>query len=353
MKMSEIGDPIRINRKVAQSRILMPPLVCFQWADEEGFETESREEHYGRRADAKVGVIVVEATAICKEGRITNTELGLWREEHIPQFQRIAESCHKGGALVLVQLVHAGAKASSDVVYSPSQQEVEGKCCKALSEEEIKEVKLQFVEAAKRAYQAGLDGVEIHGAHGYLLNQFTSSKTNKREDRYGGNLDNRLRLPLEIVEEIRKNTDPRFIIGYRFGVNDLSFSEDIYFAKTLEENGVDILDVSSGIGVSQMEAPENFPFSPITYMGTVIKKHVRIPVASVYGILEPSQAEELLKQNLTDMVAVGRALLADPQWVEKAIDKVPVNGCYQCKPRCKYAENGNLCPWRKKEQSNQ
>jgi len=342
---SSIGKSIQINKHIIKNRIIMPPLVCFNWANDDGFETSDRGVHYGKRAQGGTGLIIVEATAISKEGRLCDTELGLWKDDHIPQFERIAKSCHDEGAKVIVQLVHAGMSSVGTTVYSSSSTEVKNKECLEMSLEDIKKVKEDFRAAAIRAKKAGLDGVEIHGAHGYLLSQFTSEKVNKRSDMYGGSLDNRLRLSIEIIEEVRKVTGDDFIICYRFGVNDPTLEEDKYFAKKLETLGVDILNVSSGIGGNKIEVPEDYPFSFITYMGTEIYKEVNIPVACVFGIKEPNQAEYLLEKEMIDMVAVGKGLLADPQWTSKAIAGEAVNICYNCAPRCKYSVDGTQCPW--------
>lgn len=342
---SNISTSIKVNKYNVRNRIIMPPLVCFNWADEDGFETYNRADHYGKRAEGGTGMIIVEATAISKDGRIVDTELGLWKDEHIPQFQRIADSCRNKDSVVIVQLVHAGMKSTGNPVYSSSPAKVTNKECLEMSLDQIKKVKEDFVFAALRAKKAGLNGVEIHGAHGYLLSQFTSKEVNKRNDIYGGSIDNRLRLSIEIVQEVRAAVGEDFIICYRFGVNDPTMEEDKYFAKKLENLGVDILNVSSGIGADSMAIPEGFPFSNITYMGTVIHKEVNIPVACVFGITKPEQAEYLLQNDMVDMVAVGRGLLADAQWTNKAINGEKVNICYHCKPRCKYGVDGRTCPW--------
>ncbi|MDA3884919.1 MAG: NADH:flavin oxidoreductase [Candidatus Delongbacteria bacterium] len=343
--MSKISDPIKINNKTAKNRILMPALVCFNWADENGFETVSRSEHYGKRAAGGTGTIVVEATAISPTGKLAEKELGLWSDDHIPQFEKIAKACHKEGSLVIVQLVHAGMQAFGDKVFSASVNDVKNKTCEEMTSEQINKVIEDYVSASIRAKKAGLDGIEIHGAHGYLLSQFTSKVTNRRNDEYGRDLDGRIKLSLEIVKAVREATGNDFIIGYRFGVNDPTFEEDIYFAKKLESAGVDLLDVSAGIGYDGIEVPETYNFSKITYMGKVIHDNVNIPVASVYGIRYPEQAAELLEDNNTDIVAVGRGLLADPEWTNKALNNEKVNGCYHCKPWCKYGKDGNTCPW--------
>ena len=340
-----INKGIKVNNHTVKNRIVMPPLVCFNWGDNDGFETFDRAKHYGERAKGGTGLIIVEATAISKGGRIVDTELGLWKDEHIPQFSRISESCHNEGSVVIVQLVHAGMKSVGETVYSSSMVDLKDKKCLEMSVDQINQVKKDFVDASLRAKKAGLDGVEIHGAHGYLLSQFTSKEINKRTDNYGGSLENRLRLPVEIIKEVREATGDDFIICYRFGVNDPTMEEDKYFAKKLDSLGVDILNVSSGIGAKDIKVPSDFPFSPITYMGTEIYKEVNIPVACVFGIKEPKQAKYLLENNMIDMVAVGKGLLADPNWTNKAINGEEINLCYNCAPRCKYAIDGTKCPW--------
>jgi len=342
--MQKLNDKVLVNKKTSKNRILMPPLVCFNWADNDGFETIDRSEHYGARAEGGAGMIVVEATGISPEGRLADTELGLWNDAHKDQFSRIAERCHEHDTLVLVQLVHAGMKSIGDEVYSASDLQVENKSCRSMSIEQIEKVKKDFVEASVRAYEAGLDGVEIHGAHGYLLNQFAASETNRRNDVYGNDLSGRIKLSLDIVKQVRKATSDDFIIGYRLGINDITFKEDIILAKELEKSGVDLLDVSSGIGYGDLTAPKDFELSDITYMGVEIRKHVEIPVASVFGIRKQEQANYLINNDMTDFVAVGRGILADPQWGNKAINSKDINICYQCKSGCKFAIDGRQCP---------
>ncbi len=340
---NRINRSIKVNKHTVKNRIIMPALVCFNWGDNDGFETVDRSDHYGKRAKGGTGLIIVEATAISKDGRLSDTQLGLWDDDHIPQFERITKHCHTEGSVVIVQLVHAGMKAIGNLVYSSSVVDIKDKRCLESSVEKIEEIKKDFVLASLRAKKAGLDGIEIHGAHGYLLSQFTSREVNRRKDRYGGSLDNRLRLSMEIIQAVRDAVGEEFIISYRFGVNDPTMKEDKYFAKELEKLGVDILDVSIGIGANSIVAPVGFPFSNITYMGTVIHKEVNIPVACVYGIREPIEAKYLLENNMVDMVAVGRGLLADSEWTNKAINGESVNKCYHCKP-CKYQVDGRTCP---------
>lgn len=346
--MTQMKDPIVINKTRVKNRILMPPLVCFNWADQDGFETVSRAEHYGKRSDADTGLIVIEAAAMAPEGRIIDTEIGIWDDKHIDQYKRIAERCHENDAVVLVQIVHAGSKSVGENVYSSSVHTVENKNVQEMSLDNIIDFKEAYVAAAVRAYKAGLDGIEVHGAHGYLLSQFTASQVNKRQDAYGGSVENRIRLSVELVKEIRQATSDDFIIGYRYGVNDPSYKDDIEMVKYLDDAGVDMYNVSSGIGIKAFDVPETYPESFITYLGYIIKQNTKKPVASVYGILEGKQGEVLISGGYTDMVAVGRGLLADPMWSKKSLEGDSVNKCFHCKPRCKFSIDGRECPWAKK-----
>lgn len=342
--MTTLKSPITIGKKIVKNRILMPPLVCFNWANQEGIETVSRAEHYGQRSKAETAFIVIEAAGISAESRIVPSELGIWDDSHIQQYQEVANECHKDDAVVIVQIVHAGAKAYPDIVKAPSKIE-SVKTIEVLTVDEIQGIKDQFVQAAMLAKRSGLDGVEVHGAHNYLLNQFTSPLTNLRDDNYGGSVANRYKLSVEVVSAIRKACGEDFIISYRFGVNDPSFKDDFMGASLLEEAGVDLFNVSSGIGIKTLDVPDSFPGSFIAYMGFRIKEHVNKPVASVYDIRDPELAHRLVEGEFTDMVAIGRALLADPKWSKKALAGEPVNRCYHCKPRCKFSVNGHECPW--------
>lgn len=338
----KLNDKVTLKNFKLKNRIVMPPLVCFNWADDQGLETVDRGNHYGIRAKGGAGLIVVEATAISKEGRLANSMLGLWDRKHLNQFENIANECHKYDSAVLVQILHAGYQATTDLVYSASDNE--DKKCKALSLEQIKQIKKDFVNTALLAKEAGLDGVEIHGAHTYLLNQFTTSKINKRNDIYGSSLENRVRLSVEVTKEIRQAVGNDFIIGYRYGVNDESFEDDIYMVKELEKAGVDFFNVSIGYSSLEIKLPDNFNHSPITYMGVKISQHTDKPTACVYGIRNADQAIDLIENHNVPLVAIGKGILADPEWGNKAINNENIDICFDCKPRCKFGTDGFKCP---------
>jgi NADPH2 dehydrogenase len=277
----------------------------------------------------------VEATCISPNGRLSETQLGLWSDDHIAGFRQIAEACHKYGAKILVQIHHAGistVKSAIDVV-APSDyigKSVLGHDAKAraLTLPEIASLEQDFVSAAIRAQKAGLDGVELHGAHGYLMSQFFSPVINRRTDRYGGNVENRTRFTTEIAAAIRKATGTDFIIACRMGCNEPDLDHSLEIARTLEAAGIDMLSISAGmvglVGPTPPQAtrpPEDFPYTWIAYGGTRIKKVVKVPVTVASGIKTPEQAEYLVAHNLTDTVAIGRGLLADPDWANKAQKK--------------------------------
>lgn len=323
----QLNDPVIIKRKHIKNRICMPAMICNNWGDHDGFSTVDRARHYSERAKGGTGLIIIEASAVAFDSKIEDTALGIWKDDHIDQFARIAEACHAADSTVLVQIAHAGMHGCNDY-----------------SEPEIKQIIQCFIDAAVRAEKAGLDGIEIHGAHGFLINQFTSPTANTRVDGYGGCLENRLKLPLEILKGIALNTDPDFIISYRLGVNDLSFKEDIALAKLLETNGADLLNVSYGIGVDPLEPPADFKLSPVTYMATGIKIHVSIPVIGVNLILDPEDAAWLVQNGHADFAAVGRGQLADPEWANKAIKGGDISKCLYCRPWCKFGRDGRKCP---------
>ena len=339
---------IRINSKYSKNQFVMPPLVSFNWGNDKGYETVDRAKHYGLRAKGGAGLVVVEAAAINRAGKITDTQLGIWEDGHIEQYKKIAYECKKYDSLVITQIVNAGRKSIGNKLRSASDGILENKEYKAMTLSEIDRFIEDNVNAAIRMEKAGMDGVEIHGAHGYLLNQFTSSLSNNRKDKYGNSLENRSRLAIEVVRSIKQVVSKDFIIAYRFGVNDSSFKEDIYLAKELEKEGVDFLNVSMGILDKDIKVPEDFPMSMITYMGVYLKDFVNIPLACVYGIKEGDQAKTLIEDYKMDLVAIGRGFLADPNWGIKAIENKKIDKCLDCSGGCRFRIDGFQCPYSSK-----
>jgi NADPH2 dehydrogenase len=359
--MSTLFSEIIIGQVTIKNRIVMPPMVCFGYGVEQGLVTEEILKHYEARAKGGVGLIIVEATCVDEKGRLSPRQLGLWSDYQIDGFSKIAEVCHKHGARVLVQIHHAGvatAPGITDDAVSASDYTATAMMgrrkisARALTVEEIYTIQGKFVEAALRARAAGLDGIELHGAHGYLISQFHSPMVNKRKDEYGGSAENRARFAAEIIRGIRKAAGDGFIIDIRMGCNEPDLESSIEIAGEMEKAGVDVLHVSSGMttltGMHADETPrvpEGFPYSWIIYGGTEIKKHVSVPIIVVNGIRTPEQASYLIENDLADFTAIGKGLLVDPEWANKAKQSLEVVPCIDCKT-CAYFRTENACPQR-------
>lgn len=346
--MADLFTPYELKGISIKNRIVMPPMVCFGWAGREGLVTEKHIRHYEARARGGVGLIILEAACVNPDGRLADSQLCLWSDDHIKGFEEIARACHRYGARVLVQIHHAGLqtakKVSGDPV-APSEVREKDRHARALTPEEIHSIQEDFTVAAVRAEKAGLDGIELHGAHGYLISQFMSPVINKREDQYGGSLENRTRFALEILAAIKGRVGNRFIIGYRMGGNEPTLENGIAIARILEQAGVDLLHVSTGISAGkEITVPEGFPYNWIVYSGTRIKEQVKIPVIAVNGIRTAEQAGGLIENGLVDFAAIGRGLLADPEWANKAQKGEEALTCLHCKTCFWAASAGQRCP---------
>lgn len=343
----DIFTPIRIGNTEIRNRIVFPPFVNFGWSDTDGKAGKKHIEHYRLLARGGTGLIIVEATCVAPHGRIFSYQLGLWDDKQIAGQRNIASACKAEGATVLVQLHHAGLltrKAVSDKAYGPST-DPDNERSVALSAEEIVAIREAFVAAAIRARNAGFHGIELHGAHGYLLNQFTNSAINRRNDEYGGSLANRLKLSREIITDIRSAVGTDFIIGYRLAGCSPTLNDGIAIAKELEQLGVDLIHVSHGGTKGVLpEIPDGFEFNPVVYMGTEIKKQLGIPVITVNQIQTPQRANKLIQSGMADMVAIGRDMAIDPEWVNKAKRGESIHYCIDCKPKCKRYVKAESCP---------
>lgn len=348
--MANMFNSMMIKNCKVKNRIVVPPMVCFSFTGEDGFATEDNINHYKAFAEGGAGVVVLEAHAVEKDGRLASDQMGIWSDEFIECLKPIADNFHNNDVISLVQIHHAGLKSPKNVVdlpIAPSDYDKDGTVAREMTIDEIKRVQQSFLKAALRVKKAGFHGIELHGAHGYLIDQFMSPITNKRNDEYGGTIENRMRFALEIVEMIKAEVGEDFILGYRMGGNDPTLTEGIAIAKALESKGVDLLHVSAGIpGENIPEPPKDFPYNWIVYCGTEIKKEVKIPVIVVNGIRTPEQAAYIIENKLADFVAVGRGHLVDPNWVKKAESSMTPSPCLKC-PKCLWFKNGRHCPGRK------
>lgn len=328
MVMLPLFTPIQIKDLVIKNRIVMAPMAL-DIATEQGAINHRIIEHYRIRTRG-VGMIIIEHSYIHPDGKAHPCQLGIYEDSLIPGLEHLAAEIHEQGSAVGIQISHAGARAL-DYPYAPSSIQSQyltrfggrDKNCyrvlpKKLNNQAIKDIAADFARAARRAQKAGFDFVEIHGAHGYLLNQFYSPLTNLRHDEYGGSLERRLALPLEVVKKVRRAVGKNMPIFYRLGADDRlpggnTLEDSILAAQALEAAGVDCLHLSGGISGYLQSGQEGF----FTYMAEAIKPKVNIPIITTGGIKTGNKANEIIASGIADFVGVGRALLKENEWAYK------------------------------------
>jgi NADPH2 dehydrogenase len=319
-------DPLNVKGITLRNRIVMPPMQSGR-ASFEGAVTNKLINFYVRRSSA-LGLPIVEHAYVSPIGKIGPKQLGIYDDSLIAGFEKLASGIHSVGAPAVVQISHAGGVANKKVIgATPAGPSVTGKT-RMLEKSELFAIAEAYALATERAIKAGFDGVELHGAHGYLLNQFFSPLMNKRKDEFGGSLENRMRFPLLVVEKVRERLNDKLLL-YRLGSDDLApngihIEDSIAFAKRLEQSGVDIMDVSGGMCGSepkQLRQVKGY-FVPQAHQ---IKKAVKVPVIGVGGIVEAQFADTLVSDGKVDLVAVGRALWHDAQWAQKAAQTITAN----------------------------
>ncbi len=322
--MPRLLDTIRLGTLTIKNRIVMPPMATNK-ATGDGEVTENQIEYYAERARG-VGLIIAEHSYVTPRGKLSPNQLGIYDDKLIPGLSKLCKAVHRHRTPIAAQISHAGGRTTSSIIgarpVGPSPVLVFQETPEELNAEEIDEVIEAFGQAARRAVEAGFDAVEVHGAHGFLLNQFLSPLTNKREDEYGGSLEKRARFPLRVFKRVRKEVGQDFPLLYRLGADDfreggLSLNDTRIFAGMLAEAGVDAIDVSAGIGGSN---PPGFSGQGyLFHLAEGIKEVVKVPVVGVGGVTEAEFADKAVREGKVDLVAVGRALLADPEWAMKAV----------------------------------
>lgn len=326
---SALFSPIALGRLTIKNRVVMAPmLVCYGLSS--GEVSPRQLDYYEARARGGVGMIVVEAACIHHSGRETANQLRIDSARYISGLEHLAETIKAHGVAAFIQLLHAGRQTSSlvtgeqPVAPSPIPCPVTREMPRELGVDEIKGLELAFVEAARNASRAGFDGVELHAAHGYLINQFLSPHINRRRDEYGGGLENRMRFLINILAGI-KRTEPGLIISVRLNMDDfvpggLQLEESIEIAARLEKEGANLIHCSSGTyesGLNSIEPP-SYREGWRAYLAGELKKRVKIPVISGGMVSNPAFADQLIAGEQADFVFLGRALLADPDWAQKA-----------------------------------
>ncbi|MGJ5832657.1 NADH:flavin oxidoreductase/NADH oxidase [Streptomyces ossamyceticus] len=341
--MSALFEPYRLRELTIPNRVWMPPMCQYSAAPEgpgTGAPGDWHFAHYAARATGGTGLIIVEATAVAPEGRISPYDLGLWNDTQVEAFRRITGFLRTQGTVPAVQLAHAGRKASTDRPWrggapvgpdaygwqpvAPSAVPFDEKhpVPDELTVEQIRAVVGQFAEAARRALAAGFEVVEIHGAHGYLINEFLSPHSNRRTDAYGGSYENRIRFALEVVDAVRAVWPRDKPLFFRVSATEWleedgwTADDTVRLAAELRAHGVDLLDVSTGGNASGVRIPVG-PGYQVPFAARV-RDEAGMPVAAVGLITEPEQAEKILANGEADAVLLGRELLRTPSWARQA-----------------------------------
>ena len=331
--MSKLFSPIRLRELNIKNRIFMAPMC--QYSADDGMPNEWHRTHYGARAAGGVGLVMVEATAVCPEGRITPYDLGLWSAQQAEAFRPITAFIKEQGATPAIQIAHAGRKAGCAQPWkggkSISLQEggwqplapsalafsADSNMPKEMNQADIDNVVSQFADATKRALTAGFEVVEIHMAHGYLLHEFLSPLTNHRSDAYGGSFENRARLPLRVAQAVRDLWPSDKPVMVRISATDWveggwDLAGSIELVKQLKSIGIDHVDVSTGGLVPDAVVPAAPGFQ--TPFAASLRKETGMSVSTVGLITDAKQAEAILLAGQAHAVSIGRELLRNPYW---------------------------------------
>lgn len=334
----KLFEPVALRDVTLRNRLIISPMC--QYSATDGYVNDHHIINLGRFAMGGFGLVIVEATGVVPEGRITHGDLGIWSDDHIPGLRRLADAVKMYGAAAGIQIAHAGRRAASQrpwqgngmlderdfqrgerpwPVVSASDKPYADGWLKpaALTKATMAEVKQAFVDAARRSDEAGFDMIEVHSAHGFLLNSFLSPVSNDRMDEYGGDFEGRMRFPLEVVQAVRAawpQGKPLFVRvsavdGLREG---MPIDDTVVFSRRLKELGVDIVDCSSGGIAPRYEYPSSYGYQ-VPYAQKV-RSEAGIGTAAVGLIVNGRQAEAIVASGQADLVAIGREALADPNF---------------------------------------
>jgi len=346
MNFERIFTPGKIGSLTIRNRLIVPPMLT-EYAAEDGSLTERYIRYYEEKARGGWGLIICEDNSVDPHGAGFKNVAGLWNDSFIPAHRELTDRVHSYGAKIAVQVYHAGRESDSSIsgarpaapsaIPDPTERETPHE----LTADEIRILVEEFAQAIYRAKNAGYDAAELHGAHGYLINQFVSPFSNKRTDEYGGSMMNRLRFPLEIIARAKELAGEDFPLIYRISADEmveggLTIEDTKVIAQILEEAGIAALHVSAGVYKSGaiVSAPSAVRTAPFSDYALQIRKLVSIPVFTVDKIVYPYVAESLLKEGKADFIAMGRASIADPELPNKVREGrmeeiLPCIGCWQ------------------------
>ncbi len=347
MKLERLFSPVEIGGFHIKNRIVMAPMGA-NYENIDGSVSEVLINYFEARAKGGAGLIISPFTMVSEDQRAAT--LGIFSDRFIPGLNRLCKRLQYYGARFLLQIAHPGGKVmraftgktplAPSSIYSPIYWERPGE----LSRDEIEELIEQFVQAALRAREAEFDGVEVHGAHTYLIGQFISPHTNKRKDEYGGTFERRMKFPFQIVKGVKEACGEDFIIGFKLSAHEqLKGGVDeklaVRIARHMENVGVHYIHAAATSSIpGLLRVESDFPSDPSIYsppgvlvqLAEKIKKAVSIPVIATGGITDPDFAERILEENRADLVAIGRALIADPEWPVRAKAGLAIKYCIKC-----------------------
>jgi len=345
--MSKLFAALQIRDIEFRNRVFVSPMC--QYSSRDGLPTDWHLVHLGSRAIGGAGLVMVEATAVSAEGRISPGDSGIWSDEHADAFRPIASFIRAHGAVPGVQLAHAGRKASTDLPWNGGGPLADGNggwiplapsaipfdtgfaVPRALTVADLDMITEQFREAARRSVAAGFEVIEIHMAHGYLLHEFLSPLANKRTDEYGGELANRLRFPLRIAAAVRQEVPHHLPVFARISATDWAdggwdLAQSVEFSRALKKAALDLIDCSSGALVPRVKIPLG-PGYQVPFAAE-IRRQVGIATGAVGLITEARQAEEIISRGDADVVFLARAMLRDPYWPNHAAQELGVAGAW-------------------------
>lgn len=326
--MLNIKSDFKIHNLVLHNRLILPPLAI-EKAGINGEVTQETIDHYDQMSrGGYLSMVIIEHCFITPQGKASKRQLSIANDDMTDGLSKIVHTVHNNGSKVIAQISHAGGAAiraitGTDTVAPSVITKRNGEVSRELDISEITQIVSLFAAAAKRAKDAGFDGVEIHSAHGYLLNQFYSPLNNKRTDEYGGNVSGRTKIHREIIAAVRKEVGKEFPILLRLGACDYKdggnvISDAVQAAQIFEKSGIDILDVSGGMNGSILKERENEQgfYSDVTDM---LKKSCSLPIILTGGITDIHAANELIREGKADIIGVGRAMLHNPKWAEESL----------------------------------
>ena len=345
--MSALFQPFKLKEITVRNRVAVPPMC--QYMAVEGRVNDWHLSHYAGMARGGAGLVIVEATAVSPEGRITPGCTGIWNDDLAQAFVPVVEAIKSAGSVPGIQIAHAGRKASANRPWEGDDHIAEGdargwqtiapsaiafggglsKVPRAMTLDDIARVRQDFVDAAVRAREVGFEWLELHFAHGYLAQSFFSAHSNQRDDIYGGSLENRSRFLLETLKAVREVWPEHLALTVRFGViefdgrDEETLRESIGLVRQFKDAGMDMISVSMGFTIPDV----SIPWGP-AFMGPIaqrVRKEAGVPVSSAWGFGTPEIAERVVKEEQLDLVMVGKAHLANPHWAYFAARELKVD----------------------------